>query len=128
LLKEKVQKPWKRSDPVRAALFFIKKYRFIWRYEEKAVPLPRFLFLLTLKSKNVMKKMMLIVAVALAALSCANKAEKAEEAEAAPAPAAVEVAAPAPAEEQAPANEEQTLIERAVELGQDVATEVEKNK
>ena len=65
-----------------------------------------------------MKKMMLIVAVALAALSCANKAEKAEEAE----------AAPAPAEEQAPAQEEQTLIERAVELGQDVAAEVEKNK
>jgi hypothetical protein len=87
-----------------------------------------FCFLLTLKSINVMKKMMLIVAVALAALSCANKAEKAEEAEAAPAPAAVEVAAPAPAEEEAPAKEEQTLIERAVELGQDVATEVEKNK
>ena len=52
--------------------------------------------------------MMLIVAVALAALSCANKeAEKAE------------------AEEPA---KEQSLIERAVELGEDVAAEVEKNK
>ena len=64
-----------------------------------------------------MKKMMLIVAVALAAISCANKAEKAEEAEAA-----------APAEEETQAQREASLIERAVELGHDVADEVEKNK
>ena len=69
-----------------------------------------------------MKKMMLIVAVALAAISCGNKAEKAEEAPAA-APA-VEAAAPAQEE---PAKE-QSLIERAIELGQDVAAEVEKNQ
>jgi hypothetical protein len=75
-----------------------------------------------------MKKLMVLVAVAFAALSCANKeAEKAEAEEAAP--AAVEVVAEpaAPAAEPAAA-EEQSLIERAVELGQDVAAEVEKNK
>ena len=72
-----------------------------------------------------MKKMMLIVAVALAAISCANKAEKAEEAEAA-APAAVEAATPA--EEETQAQKEASLIERAIELGHDVADEVEKNK
>ena len=72
-----------------------------------------------------MKKMMLIVAVALAAISCANKeAAPAEEAEAAP--AAVEAAAPA--EEETQAQREASLIERAVELGHDVADEVEKNK
>ena len=72
-----------------------------------------------------MKKMILVVAVALAAMSCGNKCEKkcCEEAE----QPAVEAAAPAeeqPAEEQ-PA-EEQTLLERAVELGEDVAAEVQK--
>jgi len=78
-----------------------------------------------------MKKVILMVAVALAALSCANKeAEKAEEA--APAPAAVEAPAPAaaeaPAQEETQAQKEASLIERAVELGHDVADEVEKNK
>ena len=72
-----------------------------------------------------MKKVILMVAVALAALSCANKeAEKAEEA--APAPAAVE--AQAPAQEETQAQKEASLIERAIELGHDVADEVEKNK
>ena len=80
-----------------------------------------------------MKKVILMVAVAMAALSCANKeAEKAEEA--APAPAAVEAPAPAPAAAEAPAQEETqaqkeaSLIERAIELGHDVADEVEKTK
>ena len=76
-----------------------------------------------------MKKLMILVAVAFAALSCANKeAEKAEAEEAAP--AAVEVVAEpaAPAEEETQAQKEATLIERAVELGHDVADEVEKNK
>lgn len=83
-----------------------------------------------------MKKVILMVAVALAALSCANKeAEKAEEAQE---PAAVEVAAPcceeaakceeAPAQEETEAQKQASLIERAVELGHDVANEVEKNK
>ena len=72
-----------------------------------------------------MKKVILMVVVALAALSCANKeAEKAEEA--APAPAAVE--AQAPAQEETQAQKEASLIERAIELGHDVADEVEKNK
>lgn len=78
-----------------------------------------------------MKKVILMVAVAMAALSCANKeAEKAEEA--APAPAAVEAPAPAaaeaPAQEETQAQKEASLIERAIELGHDVADEVEKNK
>ena len=64
-----------------------------------------------------MKKLMVLVAVAFAALSCANKeAEKAEAEEA------------APAEEETQAQKEASLIERAVELGHDVADEVEKNK
>ena len=67
-----------------------------------------------------MKKMILVVAVALAAMSCGNKCEKkcCQEAE----QPAVEAAAPT---EEQPA-EEQTLIERAVELGEDVAAEVQK--
>ena len=73
-----------------------------------------------------MKKMLLIVAVAFAAMACGNKCDKKcceAEAEAeAPAVEAVE----APAEEEAAPAEEQTLIERAVELGEDVATEVQK--
>ncbi len=71
-----------------------------------------------------MKKMLLIVAVAFAAMACGNKCDKkCCEAEAeAPAVEAVE----APAEEEAAPAEEQTLIERAVELGEDVATEVQK--
>ena len=76
-----------------------------------------------------MKKLMVLVAVAFAALSCAKKeAEKAEAEEAAP--AAVEVVAEpaAPAEEETEAQKEASLIERAVELGHDVADEVEKNK
>lgn len=70
-----------------------------------------------------MKKVILMMAVAMAAISCGNKAEKAEEA----APVeAVQPAPAAPAEAAAP-EEEKTLLERAVELGQDVAAEVEKN-
>lgn len=74
-----------------------------------------------------MKKMLLIVAVAFAAMACGNKCDKKcceGEAEA----AAVEVVAeeaPAAEEEAAPA-EEKTLVERAVELGEDVAAEVQK--
>ena len=66
--------------------------------------------------------MLLIVAVAFAAMACGNKCDKkCCEAEAeAPAVEAVEAA-----EEEAPA-EEQTLIERAVELGEDVAAEIQK--
>ena len=72
-----------------------------------------------------MKKMLLIVAVAFAAMACGNKCDKkCCEAEAeAPAVEAVEAA---PAEEEAAPAEEQTLIERAVELGEDVAAEVQK--
>ena len=68
--------------------------------------------------------MLLIVAVAFAAMACGNKCDKkCCEAEAeAPAVEAVE----APAEEEAAPAEEQTLIERAVELGEDVAAEVQK--
>ena len=71
-----------------------------------------------------MKKMLLIVAVAFAAMACGNKCDKkCCEAEAeAPAVEAVE----APAEEEAAPAEEQTLIERAIELGEDVAAEVQK--
>ncbi|MBQ7382887.1 MAG: hypothetical protein IJ554_03620 [Paludibacteraceae bacterium] len=71
-----------------------------------------------------MKKMLLIVAVAFAAMACGNKCDKkCCEAEAeAPAVEAVE----APAEEEAAPAEEQTLIERAVELGEDVAAEAQK--
>ena len=71
-----------------------------------------------------MKKMLLIVAVAFAAMACGNKCDKkCCEAEAeAPAVEAVE----APAEEEAAPAEEQTLIERAVELGEDVAAEIQK--
>ena len=70
-----------------------------------------------------MKKMLLIVAVAFAAMACGNKCDKkCCEAEAeAPAVEAVE----APAEEEAAPAEEQTLIERAVELGEDVAAEAQ---
>ena len=74
-----------------------------------------------------MKKMILIAAVAFAAISCASKSEQAApEAEAAP----VEVVEQAPAAEAEPAapEKEKTLIERAVELGEDVAAEVEKQK
>lgn len=68
--------------------------------------------------------MLLIVAVAFAAMACGNKCDKkCCEAEAeAPAVEAVE----APAEEEAAPAEEQTLIERAVELGEDVAAEAQK--
>ena len=68
--------------------------------------------------------MLLIVAVAFAAMACGNKCDqKCAEAEAeAPAVEAVE----APAEEEAAPAEEQTLIERAVELGEDVAAEIQK--
>lgn len=71
-----------------------------------------------------MKKMLLIVAVAFAAMACGNKCDKkCCEAEAeAPAVEAVE----APAEEEAAPAEEQTPIERAVELGEDVAAEAQK--
>ena len=75
-----------------------------------------------------MKKLFLIAAVAFAAISCASKGEqKAEEQEAAP----VEVVEPAPAAAEAEpsdAEKAQSLIERAVELGEDVAAEVEKHK
>jgi len=80
--------------------------------------------IINIKFFTIMKKIILMMAVAMAALSCGNKAEKAEEA----APVeAVQPAPAAPAEEAAP-EKEQTLIERAIELGQDVAAEVEKNK
>ena len=71
-----------------------------------------------------MKKVILMMAVAMAAISCGNKAEKAEEA----APVEAVQPAPAAAEEAAAPEEEKTLLERAVELGQDVAAEVEKNQ
>lgn len=88
-----------------------------------------------------MKKMLWIAAIAFAMVSCGNKpAEQAEEAaEEAPAVEVVEEAPAAPAPkceakeepkaEEAPAQEkEKSLIQRAVELGEDVAKEVEKNK
>ena len=67
-----------------------------------------------------MKKIMLIAAIAICAISCGKKCDKkcCQEAE----QPAVEVAAPA---EEQPA-EEQTLLERAVELGEDVAAEIQK--
>lgn len=85
-----------------------------------------------------MKKMLWIAAIAFAMVSCGNKpAEQAEEAqEAAPVEVVEEApAAPAaevkeePKAEEAPAQEkEKSLIQRAVELGEDVAKEVEENK
>ena len=85
-----------------------------------------------------MKKMLWIAAIAFAMVSCGNKpAEQAEEAqEAAPVEVVEEApAAPAaevkeePKAEEAPAQEkEKGLIQRAVELGEDVAKEVEENK
>ena len=84
-----------------------------------------------------MKKMLWVAAIAFAMISCGNKAaENAEEAveEAAPVEV-VEEAAPAaevkeePKAEAEPAQEkEKSLIQRAVELGEDVADEVQKNK
>lgn len=87
--------------------------------------------------------MLWVAAIAFAMISCANKpAEQAEEAEAA-APVEVVEEAPAcqaapaaeceakeePKAEEAPAQEkEKGLIQRAVELGEDVAKEVEANK
>lgn len=76
-----------------------------------------------------MKKMILIAAVAFAAISCGSKA--AQEEQEAPAAAPVEVVEEAPAaqaEPAAPAEEEKSLLQRAVELGEDVAAEVEKQK
>lgn len=87
-----------------------------------------------------MKKMLWVAAIAFAMVSCGNKpAEQAEEAqEAAPvevveeapaAPAAECEAKEEPKAEEAPAQEkEKSLIQRAVELGEDVAKEVEENK
>lgn len=71
-----------------------------------------------------MKKVIFMMAVAMAAISCGSKAEKAEEA----APVEAVQPAPAAAEEEAAPEKQQSLIERAIELGQDVADEVEKNK
>ena len=75
-----------------------------------------------------MKKMMLIAAVAFAAISCGSKATE-EQTEEAQAPA-VEVVEEAPAAQAEPAaaEEEKSLLQRAVELGEDVAAEVEKQK
>ena len=76
-----------------------------------------------------MKKLILIAAVAFAAISCASKSEQAAPEEEAAAPVEVVEEAPAPAAEAAPAEEkEKSLIQRAVELGEDVAAEVEKQK
>ena len=70
--------------------------------------------------------MILIAAVAFAAISCGSKA--AQEEQEAPAAAPVEVVEEAPAAQAEPAApaEEQSLLQRAVELGEDVAAEVEK--
>ena len=67
-----------------------------------------------------MKKIILIVAVALCAIGCGKKCDKkcCQEAE----KPCCEQAAPA---EEQPA-EEQTLLESAVELGEDVAAEIQK--
>lgn len=75
-----------------------------------------------------MKKMILIAAVAFAAISCGSKA--AQEEQEAPAAAPVEVVEEAPAAQVEPAApaEEQSLLQGAVELGEDVAAEVEKQK
>ncbi len=85
-----------------------------------------------------MKKMLWIAAIAFAMVSCGNKpAENAEEAvEEAPAvevveeaPAAAEVKEEPKAEaEPAQEEKEKSLIQRAVELGEDVADEVQKDK
>jgi hypothetical protein len=72
-----------------------------------------------------MKKLFLIAAVALCAVACGKKEAKCENEGCCKEAEKVEVAAPAQEEEAAPA-EEQTLIERAVELGEDVAAEVQK--
>ena len=72
-----------------------------------------------------MKKLFLIAAVALCAVACGKKETKCENEGCCKEAEKVEVAAPAQEEEAAPA-EEQTLIERAVELGEDVAAEVQK--
>lgn len=79
-----------------------------------------------------MKKLFLIAAVALCAVACGKKEAKCENEGCCKEAEKVEVAAPAQEEEAAPAQEEaapaeeQTLIERAVELGEDVAAEVQK--
>ena len=75
-----------------------------------------------------MKKMILIADVAFAAISCGSKA--AQEEQEAPAAAPVEVVEEAPAAQAEPAApaEEKSLLQRAVELGEDVAAEVEKQK
>ncbi len=75
-----------------------------------------------------MKKLVLIAAVAFAAISCANKGEQQAQEEAAAPVEAVEVAPAEAPVEAAPAEEEQSLVERAVELGEDVAAEVEKQQ
>lgn len=72
-----------------------------------------------------MKKLFLIAAVALCAVACGKKEAKCENEGCCKEAEKVEVAAPAQEEEAAPA-EEQTLIERAVELGEDVAAEIQK--
>ncbi len=72
-----------------------------------------------------MKKLFLIAAVALCAVACGKKEAKCENEGCCKEAEKVEVAAPAQEEEAAPV-EEQTLIERAVELGEDVAAEVQK--
>ena len=76
-----------------------------------------------------MKKMLWIAAIAFAMVSCGNKpAEQAEEA-VEEAPAAAEVKEEPKAEaEPAQEEKEKSLIQRAVELGEDVADEVQKNK
>lgn len=73
-----------------------------------------------------MKKLFLIAAVALCAVACGKKEAKCENEGCCKEAEKVEVAAPAQEEEEAAPAEEQTLIERAVELGEDVATEVQK--
>ena len=81
--------------------------------------------------------MLWIAAVAFAMISCGNKAaENATEEEAAPvevveeAPAcqAAEVKEEPKAEAEPAQEKEKSLIQRAVELGEDVADEVQKNK
>ncbi len=73
-----------------------------------------------------MKKLFLIAAVALCAVACGKKEAKCENEGCCKEAEKVEVAAPAQEEEEAAPAEEQTLIERAVELGEDVAAEVQK--
>ena len=76
-----------------------------------------------------MKKMLWIAAIAFAMVSCGNKpAEQAVEV-VEEAPAAAEVKEEPKAEaEPAQEEKEKSLIQRAVELGEDVADEVQKNK